>query len=73
MLMKRIKPRKFDYTPRYFKEEKDENDDGRRIRFGRMGGERKKKPSMLKLVLIVIVVLVLIYYLNDIAYFTAGQ
>ena len=73
MLLKRIKPRKFDYTPQFFKEEKDDNEDGPRIRFNRMGGGKKKRSSMLKLTLIVIVVLILIYYLNDIAYFTIGQ
>jgi len=72
MLMKRLKPRKFVYTPRFYEEEKDENGDGRRIRFKRMPREGKKGSSMLKLALLFIAVFVLLYYLMDITYFKIG-
>ena len=67
--MKRIRPRKFYYTPRFFVEEKEENEDGRRIKFKRLNREDKKRSPILKLVLLALVILGVLFYLNDITYF----
>ena len=64
MLLKRHKPRKFDYTPQFAKQENEESQEGRRIVFKRIISSQRKGYSLLKLILMIGVMLVVMSYLN---------
>lgn len=63
MFMKQFKPRKFVYRPYYYRELKDEEHEGPRIKFRRKTrGEQPRKKSILTLVLLLIILLYLLRY-----------
>lgn len=64
MLLKQHKPRKFDYTPQFLKQDKEESQEGRRIIFGRIISGQRKGASILKLILMIGAMLGVMYYLN---------
>ena len=63
--MRRQKVRKYQYTPRFYKEEKDEEAQrANRFQFSRNKYSRKKKRSYIFFVLLLILVLILLNILN---------
>ena len=64
MLLKRHKPRKFDYTPQFAKQDKEESQEGRRIVFKRIISSQRKGSSLLKLIFMIGAMLGVMYYLN---------
>ena len=64
MLLKQHKPRKFDYTPQFLKQDKEELQQGRRIVFKRALSIRRKGASILKIILMIGAILAVMYYLN---------
>lgn len=65
MLFRQTKTRKYRYTPRFYKEEgEDESKHEPRIKFRRNIASRKKKRSYVGLLLLLILIIFLMQYLN---------
>lgn len=67
MFFKQLKVRQFQYTPRFYKPEPEEEDEnGPRIKFRRLIERRTtpKRPFWLVLILILVIVFVLRYFLG---------
>lgn len=65
MFLKNPKPRQFEYRPRFFKPESDDENEGPRIKFRRLT-ERKKpdeKRSVIGMLVFIIILIFLLRYL----------
>lgn len=69
MLMRRIKPRKFKYTPRYLSTDEEETEGKKRIKFKRFVTVKSSGTSLYRLLIITILLLLLLYSLPQISEF----
>ena len=67
MLMRRIKPRRFNYTPRYLNTDEEETEGKKRIKFKRFVNVKRGGTSLYKLLIITILLLLLLYSLPQIS------
>ena len=66
MLMKGIKPRKFDYIPRYYEENNDsESTDKKRIKIKRGVSGKIGDASFYKIMFLIFIILYFMYFLKD--------
>ncbi len=66
LFSKRKRPRQFDYTPYYLKDEKDKTGNLNKIRFGRTRISKERKGLPIIIIILAIGVALLIVYLNKI-------
>ena len=69
MLMRRIKPRKFNYTPRYLSTDEEETEGKKRIKFKRFVTVKRGSTSLYKLLIITVLLLLFLYSLPRISEF----
>ena len=65
MFFKKVKPRKFSYTPFYYDEEKDKVAQERKIRFKKLRQKSSSRTSLLWLIALFAMVLYIFYMLKN--------
>ncbi|MFH1231586.1 MAG: hypothetical protein V1709_08845, partial [Planctomycetota bacterium] len=62
----RKKPRRFSYTPYYYKEEKEGEENNNKLKFKRGSRYSQKKRSHIWIIILIILVLFVVFYLKKI-------